>query len=66
MLVLIDWLPPTRPADAAQPPSHSTVIASYTYGICLENPRHTGYLTDDVGDGEAGRDHDNRRHTKFE
>ena len=32
----------------------------------LENPRHTGYLTDDVSDGEAGRDYDNRRHTEFE
>ena len=32
----------------------------------LENPRHTGYFTDDVGDGEAGWDYNNRHHTEFE
>ena len=34
--------------------------------ISLENPQHTGYFPDYVGDGEAGRDHDNCRHTEFE
>ena len=32
----------------------------------LENPRHTGYFADDIGDGEAGRDHDNRQQTELE
>ena len=34
--------------------------------MCLENPRHTGYFADDIGDGEAGRDHDNRQQTELE
>ena len=42
------------------------MIASYTYGICLENPRPSGYLTDDVGEGEAERNSDKGRHTEFE
>ena len=33
---------------------------------CLENPRHTGYFAEDVGDSEAGRDCDNRHHAEFE
>ena len=32
----------------------------------LENPQHTGYFADDIGDGEAGRDHDNRQQTELE
>lgn len=31
------------------------------YGICLKNPGREGYLTYDVGDGQAGWDYDNRR-----
>ena len=32
----------------------------------LDNPRHTRYFADDVGDHKAGRDHDNRQHTELE
>jgi len=31
-----------------------------------ENPRRKGYSPGHVGDGEAGRDRDKRRHTEFE
>jgi hypothetical protein len=38
----------------------------HPHGVCLDNPRHAWYFSDDVGDGEAGRDCDNRHHTEFE
>ncbi|GAI90716.1 unnamed protein product, partial [marine sediment metagenome] len=34
--------------------------------ISLENPRREGYFSDYVGDGEAGRYRNNRRHTELE